>query len=69
MQTTNTLPHSADEAMSGIRVEHNQAAIALLRSWIEEGDAEEQRETGEFLIRALAEDPIRIGQAGDGNPS
>lgn len=29
---------------------------ALLRSWIEDGDPQEQRETGEYLIRALDED-------------
>ncbi len=32
-----------------------QSAIALLRSW-QEGDAEEQRETWEFLRKALDED-------------
>lgn len=38
----------------------NQAAIELLRSWREaEGeDAEEQRETGEFLMKALDEDHL-----------
>jgi hypothetical protein len=30
----------------------------LLRSWIEEGDAEEQRETGDYLIQALNEDRL-----------
>lgn len=32
---------------------------ALLRAWIEEGDPGEQRETGEYLIRALDEDRPR----------
>jgi hypothetical protein len=32
------------------------AAVALLQSWIDAGDADEQKETGEFLIRALDED-------------
>lgn len=36
--------------------ERRAKAIALLRSWVEEGDEEEQRETGEYLIRALDED-------------
>jgi hypothetical protein len=36
--------------------EQRDKAIALLRSWVEEGDEEEQRETGEYLIRALDED-------------
>lgn len=41
----------------------NQAAIDLLRSWREVSDeeAEEQRETGEYLIRALDEERGRIG--------
>ena len=30
--------------------------IELLRQWREEGDKEEQRETGEFLKKALDED-------------
>lgn len=34
-----------------------QAELAtLLDSWIQQGDAEEQRETGDFLTRALDED-------------
>lgn len=32
--------------------------ISLLQSWIDEGDAEEQKETGEYLIRALDEDRL-----------
>lgn len=32
--------------------------VALLRVWVEEGDAEEQRETGEYLIRVLDEDRL-----------
>ncbi|HZO89893.1 MAG TPA: hypothetical protein VFB38_16305 [Chthonomonadaceae bacterium] len=35
--------------------ERNQAAIAALRSWREEGDEEEQRETFEALKRGLNE--------------
>ena len=34
-----------------------EAAIELLRSW-REGDEEEQRETGELLLRALDEDRL-----------
>lgn len=30
----------------------------LLRSWMVEGDAQEQRETGEYLIRTLDEDRL-----------
>lgn len=32
--------------------------ITLLQTWIEEEDSEEQRETGEYLIRALDEDRL-----------
>lgn len=32
--------------------------ICLLQSWIDEGDAEEQRDTGEYLIRTLDEDRL-----------
>lgn len=35
---------------------HREAAGALLQSWIDEDDAGEQRETGDFLIAALNED-------------
>lgn len=33
-----------------------QKLCALLRSWIDEGDEAEQKETGEWLIHALDED-------------
>ena len=32
--------------------------IALLQTWIEQEDLEEQRETGEYLIRALDKDRL-----------
>jgi hypothetical protein len=32
--------------------------VALLQSWIGEGDAEEQKEAGEYLIQALDEDRL-----------
>ena len=38
--------------------DHHTELVALLQSWIEEGDAEEQQETGEYLIRALDEDRL-----------
>jgi len=31
---------------------------ALLQSWVEEGDAQEQRETGEYLVQTLDEDRL-----------
>ena len=34
------------------------AAIALLDSWLDEGEAEDQRVTGEYLIRALDDDRL-----------
>jgi excisionase family DNA binding protein len=36
----------------------NQAAIELLDSWLVEGDEEEQRETWEYLKKALDEDRL-----------
>ena len=32
--------------------------MTLLQSWIDEGDPAEQRDTGEYLIRALDEDRL-----------
>ena len=32
--------------------------VTLLQSWMDKGDPEEQRETGEYLIRALDEDRL-----------
>jgi hypothetical protein len=32
--------------------------VTLLHAWIAEGDPEEQRETGEYLVRALDEDRL-----------
>jgi hypothetical protein len=39
---------------------HNAGAavVALLQSWIDEGDAEEQKQTGDYLVRTLDEDRI-----------
>ncbi|MBW3625212.1 MAG: hypothetical protein KY468_17580 [Armatimonadetes bacterium] len=47
-----------EEWLKQERIERNQAAIRLLQSFIDEGDEEEQRETGEFLMRALDEDRL-----------
>ena len=38
------------------QMQHNQALIALLDEWVEEGDAEEQHETYEYLQQNLPED-------------
>ena len=32
--------------------------VNLLQTWIDEGNAEEQRETGEYLIHALDDDRL-----------
>ena len=32
--------------------------ISVLQSWVEDGDVEEQRETGEYLLRSLDEDRL-----------
>ncbi len=40
------------------QIERNQEAIKLLDSWLVEGDAEEQRETWEWLQKALDRDRL-----------
>lgn len=40
------------------QLEKNRALAAILESWIQEGDEEEQRETWEFLRKALDEDRL-----------
>lgn len=42
-----------------IRLNEKQAkSVNLLQSWMDEEDAEEQQETGEYLIQALDEDRL-----------
>ena len=38
--------------------DHRTELVTLLQSWIEDGNPEEQQETGEYLIRALDEDRL-----------
>ena len=38
--------------------DRNEALVALLQSWIDEEDASEQQETGEYLIRGLDKDRL-----------
>ena len=48
------------------RIKRNQGAIALINSWVEEGDEEEQTETAEALesvINADTIDPVQQHQA------
>lgn len=40
------------------RIKRNQGAIELLRSWREEGDEQEQKETAEYLERVIDEDRL-----------
>ena len=40
------------------QMHRNLAAIELLRKWREEGNADEQTETGEYLQKVLDEDRI-----------
>lgn len=47
-----------EEHISQAERERREKAIALVQSWIDEGDEEEQRETGEYLIRVLDEDRL-----------
>lgn len=48
------------EIASEARISDNRAAglVQLIQSWIDEGDADEQRETLEYLIRVLDEDRL-----------
>lgn len=47
-----------EEYISEAERKRREEAVALLQSWIDEGDEEEQRETGEYLIRVLDEDRL-----------
>ena len=38
--------------------DHRTELVTLLQSWIEDGNPEEQQETGEYLICALDEDRL-----------
>jgi hypothetical protein len=38
--------------------DHRAELVDLLQSWIEDGDVQEQKETGEFLVKALDEDRL-----------
>jgi hypothetical protein len=41
-----------------LKKEKQTALVDLLQSWVDEEDDQEQKETGEFLIRALDEDRL-----------
>jgi hypothetical protein len=42
------------------RIKRNQAAIALLNLWVEEGDEQEQKETWEILNHAFNQQGVSI---------
>ena len=48
------------EVASEARISDNRVnrLVQLVQSWIDEGDADEQRETLEYLIRVLDEDRL-----------
>jgi hypothetical protein len=43
---------------SALSRQKQTAAVALLQSWIDDEDEEEQQETGQYLINALDEDRL-----------
>lgn len=45
-----------EEHISQAERERREKAIALVQSWIDEGDEQEQKETWEYLVRVLDED-------------
>ena len=59
MKRTITPNESADEERQQEQIRRNQAVIDLLNAW-ERENPEEQRETLEFLMRALDEDRARL---------
>jgi hypothetical protein len=40
----------------------NTKLVNLLRRWIDQGDAEEQQETGDYLIQSLDSDRLSVGE-------
>jgi len=66
--------HLLDQHLPSKDIQEKLAA--LLRSWIVEGDSQEQKETGEYLVRALDEDRLserplfpRSSRAGPSDPT
>ncbi len=53
-ERASTVTETAEQETPAI----NQALIDLLKSWREDGDAEEQRETWEYLKRVLDGDRL-----------
>jgi hypothetical protein len=42
--------------------EKNTKLVNLLQRWIDQGDAEEQQETGDYLIQSLDSDRLSVGE-------
>jgi hypothetical protein len=51
------VPHPTLDPICLILTKEN-AAVAMLQSWIDDEDEEEQQETGQYLINALDEDRL-----------
>ena len=56
MESEESSPTNESPPKKRLRLSKKQRRLKeLLRQWTEEGDKEEQRETGEFLMKALDE--------------
>lgn len=50
------MSQNLEDHFAQIQRERREKSIALVQSWIDEGDEEEQSETWEYLVRVLDED-------------
>jgi hypothetical protein len=61
-QEANRLNVAPEEWVLGLLDQHlppkdrGPELVALLQSWLDEGDPEEQKQTGDYLVQALDED-------------
>jgi hypothetical protein len=64
MTTTPIKPSNNPKSLlEPLTAEQKDRAIAMLQEWcdVDEDEAQEQRETGEYLEKALDEERVRIG--------
>jgi hypothetical protein len=64
MTTTPIKPNNNPKIfLEPLTAEQKDRAIAMLQEWcdVDEVEAQEQRETGEYLEKALDEERVRIG--------
>ncbi len=64
MTTTPIRPSDTQKSLlEPLTAEQKDRAIAMLQEWcnVDEEEAQEQRETGEYLEKALDEERVRIG--------